>query len=280
LYFIVVLVVIWLVATNFENNLVFGAAFLLSAMFVVVIFHTFLNLSGLSIEAGRAYSCFCGGRAEFGILLRQKGHRFRDSIDLHYSLSDKISTSLPGTELTTVSLAVPANKRGWFSPGRVTVETIYPLGLLRAWVPLDLNMRALIYPRPVDAQGVATSAATGHGEKEISGGSEDFRGLEKYRPGEPLNHIAWKHYAQQHGLLTKQYADPVDEQVWLDWDAFPGLDTEARLSRLCGWLIKVSSGSGYYGLRIPGIELAPARGDAHRDGILRELALFGLPAEQ
>lgn len=280
LYFVIVLIVIWLVATNFENNLVFGTAFLLSAMFVVVIFHTFLNLSGLSIEAGRASPCFCGGRAEFGIVLRQKGHRYRDRIDLHYQSSDKVTTFLPGTELATVSLAVPTNKRGWFSPGRVTVETIYPLGLLRAWTPLELNMRALVYPRPIDSQGISTSVSSGSGEKEVAGGREDFRGLDKYRPGESLNHIAWKHYARQHGLLTKQYADPVDEQVWLDWDAFPGMDTEARLSRLCGWLMKISVGSSNYGLRMPGIELTPARGDSHRDKILRELALFSLPGEK
>ena len=273
----VLLIVLWLVATNFENNLVFGATFLLSAIFVVGIFHTFLNLSGLYVEAGHSHPCFCGGQAQFGILLSQKGHRYRDSISLRYPSSEQKTVSLPTTELVEVSLAVSANKRGWLEPGRVTVETRYPLGLLRAWTHLDLNMRELVYPEPINAQGRLTSTGSGQGVNEMTGGREDFRGLEKYRTGEPLSHIAWKHYAREQGLHTKHYSDPMDEQVWLDWDAFPGMDEEARLSRLCGWLMDVSPGQTLYGLRIPGVEILPSRGEVHRNKVLRELALFNQP---
>ncbi len=272
--FIAVLILLWLTATNYENNLVFGAAFLLSAMFVVAIFHTFLNLSGLSVEAGRTYPCYCGGRAEFGLALHQTGRRYRDNIKLHYRGSEELTTSLPGIELAEVTLAVAARTRGWLEPGRVTVESVYPLGLLRVWTHLELNMRALVYPQPMDAKSRTATPVAGQGVNEMPGGREDFRGLEKYRPGESLSHIAWKHYAREQGLQTKHYSDPVDEQVWLDWDAFPGMDTEARLSRLCGWLLDLSKGSAVYGLRLPGIEVMPGRGEVHRDNILKELALF------
>ena len=275
-YFGGVLAVLWLIATNYENNLVFGATFLLSAVFVVAIFHTFLNLSSLSVEAGRTYPCFCGGRAEFDILLSQPGRRHRDSIKLHYQLSEPVTTSLPGTELAEVSLAVVAKQRGWLTPGRVTVETVYPLGLLRTWTYLDLKMRALVYPRPIDTPGRPASVAAGSGTQQMVRGREDFCGLQKYQVGESLNHIAWKHYAREQGLQSKQYSEPIDEQIWLDWDAFPGMDTEARLSRLCGGVLHFSAGTAAYGLRLPGIELAPSRGDAHRDNILKELALFEL----
>lgn len=269
-----VLVLLWLVATNFENNLVFAATFLLSAMFVIAIFHTFLNLSGLSVEAGRAMPCFCGGEVEFGLLLSQKGRRYRDNISLYHHASEPVVVSLPGTELTEVWLAIPTNKRGWFEPGRITLETCYPLGLLRAWTYLDLKLCGLVYPRPIDAQGNLSSTIAGQGLDDLPGGREDFRGLERFRPGEALGHIAWKHYAREQGLHTKHYSDTVDEELWLDWDAFPGMDIEARLSRLCGWLLAISGNSGLYGLRIPGIEIAPSRGDAHRSKVLRALALF------
>ena len=275
--FISVLIVLWFIGTNYENNLVFGAAFLLSSMFVVAVFHTFFNLSGLTIEAGRSKPCFCDGRAEFGIVLRQRKHRYRDSIALQYPNSERVVTSLPGTELSEVSLGVATTQRGWLEPGRVTIATVYPLGLLRTWTYLQLNMRALVYPRPIDTVGRPMPPAAGDGISEVPGGREDFLGLQKYRPGESLNHIAWKQYAREQGLHSKQYADSFDEQVWLDWDAFQGLDNEARLSRLCGWLLEVSAGTNTYGLRLPGIEIPPSRGDAHRDNILRELALFQVP---
>src|SRR5690606_36386172 len=38
--FAALLAVLWLTATNFENNLIFGLSFLLAGLFVVTIFHT------------------------------------------------------------------------------------------------------------------------------------------------------------------------------------------------------------------------------------------------
>ena len=268
------LAVLWLVATNFENNLVFASVFLLSAMFVVTIFHTFLNLLGLSVEVRRAHPCFCGGRAEFEVLISQTGRRHREAIFLHYPASEVVSCSLPGTELVQVSLFVETDTRGWFLPGRITISSVYPLGLLRVWTYLDLNERALVYPRPYDARARVSTVSSGEGENEAAGGREDFRGLEKYKVGESFSHIAWKHYAREQGLQTKQYSDPVEERIWIDWDAFAGLDAEARLSRMCGWLVAISTGTRLYGLRLPGIEIPPSTGDVHRSQLLRELALF------
>ncbi|RLA39300.1 MAG: DUF58 domain-containing protein, partial [Gammaproteobacteria bacterium] len=43
------------------------------------------------------------------------------------------------------------------------------------------------------------------------------------------------------------------------------------------WALRFSESTQPYGLRLPDIELAPSSGRAHRDAVLRELALFGLP---
>lgn len=279
-FFFALLILLWLVATNFENNLIFALTFLLAAIFVVAIFHTFFNLSGLSIETGPTPPCFCGSLAEFVLVLTQKGRRYRDNINLFHRQGDLVSIALPGVERAQVSIAILAPERGWFQPGRITLETRYPLGLLRAWTFLDLNLRALVYPRPVQLPTWPRNTYAGDEEgMELAAGREDFRGLEKYRPGEALGRIAWKHYAREQGLHTKHYFDPVSERQWLDWDAFPGLDTEARLSRLCGWCLELAGGEGLYGLKLPGIEIAPARGEVHKNRVLEALALFGLPAQ-
>jgi uncharacterized protein (DUF58 family) len=54
-----------------------------------------------------------------------------------------------------------------------------------------------------------------------------------------------------------------------------GEDTEMRLSQLCLWVLESESAQRTYGLRIPGKEIAPARGAAHRFACLRALAMFG-----
>ena len=80
-------------------------------------------------------------------------------------------------------------------------------------------------------------------------------------------------------MQTKHYADAVDDELWLDWQAVSGMDTEARLSRLCAWALHFSERAQPYGLRLPGLELSPGTGRAHRDAVLRELALFEVAKE-
>lgn len=280
-FFLVVLLLLWLAATNYENNLIFAFTFLLTALFVVGIMHTFANLAGVTVTGVRALPAFAGELAEFDIALSQQRVRRRQAISLHFRGAVPLTAALADIETLTFRLAVPASRRGWLEPGRLTLESLYPLGLFRVWTHLDVDLRALIYPRPVRGfPAVVASASHGEGLLAVDGGSEDFRGLEKYRAGESLRHVAWKQYAREQGLYTKRYADPLDERIWLDWEAFPGMHREARLSRLCGWLLDVSATHHLYGLRLPGMEIPPGRGDGHRDEFLRVLALYELAAEK
>jgi len=281
LYFTAVVLVVWLVATNYENNVVFGFAFLMIALFVVAIHHSFFNLSGVAVTSVRSRPVFAGQPMAFEIELQQRGHRYRDSIQLHYAGGDSVVVALPATEMVRVRLAVPSARRGWLRPGRLTVESQYPFGLLRVWTHLNLDQRGLVYPAPLAGPPpLATHAGRGDGPLLVGEGSEDFVGLTRYKVGESLRHVAWKHYAREQGMMSKHYADPVDNEIWLDWAAFTGLDQERRLSRLCDWLLTVSNTSSLYGLRLPGIEISPATGKAHRDQLLRELALFGVAADE
>src|ERR1051325_547617 len=49
---------------------------------------------------------------------------------------------------------------------------------------------------------------------------------------------------------------------------------EQRLSRLAGWVLAAERAGAFYGLRLPGLELTPGRGDAHAGACLQALALY------
>ena len=52
------------------------------------------------------------------------------------------------------------------------------------------------------------------------------------------------------------------------------LSLEQQLSRLAGWVLAAERSGAHYGLRLPGVEIAPSRGDVHRAACLQALALY------
>jgi uncharacterized protein (DUF58 family) len=273
--YIALIILLWLVATNYQNNIVFGFAALLGSVFVVAIWHSYMNLSGLQFRIVKAAPTYAGDVAEIVIRVSQSTPRLRDHIALCFAEGREATLSFHGPVIEE-SLYVKARQRGWLNPGRLRVESSYPLGLFRVWTYILLTSKGVVYPLPIKGHPQLISA---DGEDQGQGtgnhsGSEDFAGIDNYRLGESRNHIAWKQVARSGRLLSKRFDDPPLSQSWVDWDAFPGLDREARLSRLCAWLLEMSQKPDPFGLRLPGYESQAGEGSAHLAIQLEKLALF------
>ena len=273
--YLLLCLLVWLLGTNYDNNLALLLTYLLVSLFVVAILHTFNNLSGLTLTALGGQTAFAGEDVELEVLLSRNGKRRYENIQLGWSGGSLATVDVIDSAEQRVKLFVPTTKRGWFNPGRLLVVTHYPLGLIRVWTWLDLDIKALVYPAPV-AAGAPPPALGQHGDGEQlhEAGAEDFSGLKDYQPGHSLRHVAWKQYARGRGLYLKEYADYLASGCWLDWDALEGLPREERLSRLCHWVIEMAKTPDDYGLRLPGEEVAPAAGLDHKHRLLRALALF------
>jgi uncharacterized protein (DUF58 family) len=181
-----------------------------------------------------------------------------------------------GPEVHALRLLAPVGERGWHHPGRLLVETTYPLGLIRCWTWIDLHLHAMVYPRPLSSAelpGLATDQPDGASVPVE--GSDDFYGFRDYRTGDSPRHIYWKGLARGQSLQTKQYTAYADRSVWLDWEAFPGLGVEQRLSHLCYWALEFDRNGDEFGLRIPGVVIDPDVGEFHRERVLKALALHG-----
>lgn len=273
--FLLFLVLLGLLATNYENNLVFALTFLLAGLFVVSILHTFNNLSGLVVTAVRCQPAFVGEDAQFDVLLQRRHPHAYENLRVNFQGAPVFVADLIEVSQQKVVLYVPTSTRGWMNPGRLRIETRYPLGLLQAWSVLDLDINTLVYPKPIKAGLIPpASGGYGHGALAGMGGSDDFYGLKPYREGASPRGIAWKHFARGRGLLSKEYAATVDRRIWLDWDYLAGQQRELRLSRLCYWVLQVHQAGDEYGLRLPGVEIQPDKGVCHQEQVLKALALF------
>ena len=139
---------------------------------------------------------------------------------------------------------------------------------------MHVSLTAFVAPAPQGERALPAAAADrGTGAASRTPGEEEFAGLRAYAPGVPLKHMAWKVLARGQQAAVRSYTGLAAQPQWLEWSALPDLPAEARLSQLCRWVLASDSGGRAYGLRIPGVEIEPSRGVAHRTRCLRALAM-------
>lgn len=275
MYFAVLILIMMLAATNYQNSLMYALAFSLVSLFVVSILHTYRNLAGLTLRGGEGKPCFAGQRTTFKVHVDRRRLAPRESIDLGFDREWMVSVDLVDVPDAEVRVYSGLTERGLHSPGRLLIETRYPVGLFRAWSWVDLKQTALVYPKPIPAGPIPVSGVTDADGELTSNiaGADDFYGFRDTVPGDSPRRISWKHYARTRKLITREYKGAQDLRVWLDWAHLPGVDTETRLSRLTDWVLQMRSKSDDFGLRLPRITIPPGSGPDHEQAVLRELAL-------
>jgi uncharacterized protein (DUF58 family) len=264
---------------NYSLSLGFALTFLLAGLGLAGMVHTARNLARIAVSAGRAEPVFAGEAAQFRLYLDGRTAFDRPAILVRHGASgSQVVVDIPPRAVAEVVLAVPAAKRGWATLGRVMLETRFPLGIFRAWSYIEPEARCLVYPRPERSPLPPFSGEAAAGSFHTpAAGSDDFAGLRGYQRSDSPRHVAWKAVARSDEMLTKQFSGESAAELWLDAALLPqGLNLEQRLSRLAGWVLAAERSGAHYGLRLAGVELVPARGDAHCAACLQALALYEL----
>src|SRR5690606_12574651 len=122
LAFLALLAAMWLLGTNYENNLILATAFLLLSTLIVSTLYTYKNLSGLMFQPVGTGSGFVGTHAQFSLRVNaaHPGKKRQIYENIHISVGEELPVVL---DLVTereqqLSLTVLAHRRGWLEPGR------------------------------------------------------------------------------------------------------------------------------------------------------------------
>lgn len=275
IYYGLVIIALFIGGVNYQNSLILALCFLLASVGQLATLLTYRNLSGLCIQASHTENSFAGDKAAFYLSLSRLGKRRYEALKITWDGSVPQIVDLLDNVEAPVKVFIPVASRGVFKPGRLKIESYYPLGILRTWTLIDMDMECLVYPKPIFVDWINQG---GHqsieGELVNNTGDDDFDGLRKYVAGDSLKQVAWKNLARGQGLHTKSFVGYADETVWLDWHYFAGKDPELRVSALCYWVLKLSESQQCYGLRLPAGEIKPANGLTHKKQCLEALALF------
>jgi uncharacterized protein (DUF58 family) len=262
---------------NYQNNLGLLFTFLTTAIVLVSMHYTWLNLLGLAVTARAGPPVFAGDRAVFDLLITTISTRRRPDLRLAAEGLTTIALDLEPGGTPNARLTLPTQGRGPRPLGRLTLETRYPLGVFRSWCYLETAAVVMVYPRPADrAPPPHTDSAGSEWTCGVQDpGADDFAGLRGYRPGDSPRQLDWKAYGRGRGLLVKQFGRDRGEQLWLAWELLPPADNEVRLSWLCRQVLDASQKDRDFGLCLPGREIWLGRGEAQMHRCLAALALFG-----
>ena len=281
LLFALALVVMLLGAINYDLGLGHALVFLLAALGLVGMVHTWRNLLGLRLTPGRAEPVFAGETARFPCLLENPDDTPRRAIEIGVAGEpESTPLDLEACSSTRALLAFTPQRRGYHTVDRLLVSTRYPLGLFTAWSTPRPQLTLLAYPAP-EFHPLPASLQNGRGVWQGDAGQEDFAGLRLHRPNDSPRHIAWKAVARdiaQRPLLVKQFAGGTAGELVIDWAQSavlaPAADTEHRLSILTGWVLAAERQNTAYALHLPGKDIPSGRGPVQRARCLEALALF------
>lgn len=273
--FALMLFAMFLGAMNYGNNLALGLAFMLSALGLTAMHYCHRNLAQVRIASAASEPVFAGEVARFQIALENSAPLARHELAIGNEHGDAAPVRIEPGHRAVLTVQLPATRRGSLVLDNFDISTRHPFGLFRAWAYLHMNLRCVVYPRPAP-RGLPPpplETDTG-GAQDSSRGDEDFAGLRSFHDGDSPRRIAWKTYARGQGLHVKLYAGTAVTSHRFDWDSLPGLGIEARLSQLCRWIEDAHAEGHAFGLKLPGTDLPPNIGPAHRQRCLTALALF------
>lgn len=281
----ITLLVLLVASINYQLNLGYLLTFLLAGCAVVGMHVCHGNLRGLTLHLDPPVPVHAHEAVQLDIRLVSEKRSERLGIGLGVQHEDGTPASLAWTDVpaqgsATVRVAWEAPGRGLHRLPALTAHTLFPLGTFRVWTVWRTAAEVLVYPAPEDhppALPPGEPIPGGHGAARARSTGE-FDGVRAYQRGDPMKAVVWKRAAQafasgRDDLVSRDTLSSERVQLWLDHSRCGGAGLEGRLQRLTAWVLMADRLGLSYGLRLPGREIPPEQGLAHRNRCLEALAL-------
>jgi uncharacterized protein (DUF58 family) len=280
-----VLGAMWYAASSQNNAAIYLLLFVLTAVFLVSIPHTLINLAGVTVTLESVQPAFVGQEVSLPLEIMNDSRAIRYGIELAVSGSNRKRQRIdhiPAHKAARVTLRFPVRQRGEHSVEILYLTSAYPLGFIRFLKKFASSQTYIVYPKPAGEVRLPSSFVLRRDGRPLTefGEGDDFAGVRPYVHGESQRHIDWRAVARGQSLITKQFTAEAEGVVYLDFSAVRSADMEEKLSQLALWVIEAERARRPYALRLPGTQILPGVGQAHFHQCLRALSLFHIREQE
>lgn len=306
--FIIMSLCLFLLGTNYQNNLMVLLSYILLSIMLLTLFYTHQNFARLKVMSMPLAPFHChqtgffhlavvpqdisdnsdslsqvirgsNSQSDFASSKQCKGNIiaswFGQKAQFPFILG---ATENSRAENTTQSLAIPlsAKTRGMFTLPRLTLACDYPLGLYKCWTHLDFSAEMVVYAKPLKGEVKKVTALNDESEQSTYNATvtnqngSDFHSLSDYKAGEPLNRVVWKQVAKSGDWVVKAFEEPVQRNHVLSVDT--NVETETAISLLTFQVLEQSKQGNLFGLQYQSIDIKASSGEAHTHQCLKALA--------
>lgn len=288
--FIVMAISLFLLGTNYQNNLMLLLCYLLLSIMLLALFYTHQNFSYLALKAlaVESFHCHQTGQVVLQVTphLQHKDKHVKGQLLASWlTTPDKQPFVLGANNKTTafslddcagkqtLSIPLSCETRGMHQLPRVTLACDFPLGLFKCWTHLDFASKVIVYPQPIE--GDVNHALAENDEEESAASVQfsnaaDFYALTDYHIGQPLNRVAWKQVAKNGNWVVKQFASSQSDITILSVN--DTTDIENAISILTYHILLLCKEDAVFGLKFRSIDIAPSSGKEHSKACLEALA--------
>ncbi len=277
LAFLAFIGLLFVLATNYQNNLMLLMSYILSSLFISSMLASFINVSGLAVSAKGQYLGYSEQEILVPVTLETSMPRYHLALNFTQDNQKSVATL---SQTSIVKVPVQYTRRGRYQLPRLTLTSYYPLGLFRCWTHLQFDLQVVVCPQPLHClqHGIGQHWREQETETLLSGhspASDNFYELRSYIPGEALNQVAWKQLAKTGQWYSKAYQPLVAEPDILSLEQLNASTIENKLRQLCFLVLEYESANLDYGLALSGDVIQPGCGQQHLHHCLTKVATYG-----
>lgn len=256
-------------AITSQNNLIYLFVFSEISVALASMFFTNFNVEKFSITGVEVGTCFAGEDNWVQISMATANEKPSYQMALRWSNSKDSIWILPSTYQTQINWK--PNRRGRQRLPRLTLESSFPFGLLRAWKIEKPEQEILVYPM---RKGQSTFPATSRGEQSVQQHGL-FYDLRPFQRGDWPRRIDWRASQRSQQLLIRRFEEEAAIQMDFHWSQVSHLTNfEDKLSQLALWVDRAERDGALYSLEIGSWRSGRAHGPEHWNHCMEHLALL------